>query len=478
MNALLVLLVLSGDGQHVKVTIGDEVFAVYNRGDEWDKPFFSPVTAAGGLDVLKDELDTEPADEFAPGNTVLVVEDEATLRVLDKDVGVAERGETLSVSDVQLPWLYVPDRNGWIKSTDVVPHKSIVTRPIMLDPPGIRDRKHPLYYDHPHHKGVWISVDEVHGIKFWNEDSPIRNQEVEIVKAKGNPAIMRVTNHWMGRDDKPILEETTTIHIFANRLMAYQIRFKALQEMSFEDTKEGLLGIRLPNSMREMVGGGPVVNADGVETTGKLWGTTSAWIDYSGPVGTQTYGATLMDHPGNFRPSRYHVRDYGLFSISPFGEAAYTKGSGDPQEAKPVPLGPGETLSLEYALYIHRGDAREGQVAEAYELFLSEPDNLLGSGAGDQVRKVARIWEQVKELHERNAADPEWIALAERVGPHLEAIAERAKDLGAGPRQPALQITLVLASNHIPRVLERKSEASAVQIKTVDNFLAHANNLE
>jgi len=374
MNMLLVMLVLSGDGQHVKATIGDEVFAVYNHGEEWDKPFFAPVTAPGGLQILADELDTEPADEFAPGNTVLVVEDDAKLRVLDKTVGHAQRGETLRVSDVQLPWLYIPDRNGWIKSTDVVPHKSIITRQINLDPPKIKDRKHPLYYDHPHHKGVWVAVDEVHGIKFWNEDSPIRNQNVEIVKAKGDhkdPAIMKVTNHWMDRDGKPILEETTTIRIFPSRLMVYDIQFKALQEMSFGDTKEGLFGIRLPNSMREMVGGGHVVNADGVETTDKAWGRTSAWVDYSGTVGTQTFGATLMDHPDNFRPSRYHVRNYGLFSINPFGEAAYTSRSDDPQPAAPVALKPGETLDLRYGLFLHQGDAESGQVEQAYEQFLS-----------------------------------------------------------------------------------------------------------
>lgn len=373
MNALLVLLVLSGDGQHVKATIGDEVFAVYNHGDEWRKPFFAPVTAPGGLEVLKQELGADPADEFAPGNTVLVVEDEAPLRVLDKEVGKATRGETLTVSDVRLPWLYVPDRNGWIKSTDVVPHKSIITRQINLDPPAIKDRKHPLYYDHPHHKGIWVSVDEVHGIKFWNEESPIRNQNLEIVKAQGDqkdPAVMKVTNHWLGKDEKPILEETTTIRIFPNRLMVYDIHFKALQEMSFEDTKEGLFGIRLPNSMREMVGGGKVVNAEGVETTKETWGKTSPWIDYSGTVGTQTYGATIMDHPENFRPSRYHVRDYGLFSINPFGESSYTNGK---EEAKPVALQPDETLSLRYGLYIHPGDAQAGRVPQAYEQFLSVP---------------------------------------------------------------------------------------------------------
>ena len=373
MKALLVLLALSGDGQTVKVTIGDDVFAVYNVGEQWRKPFFLPVTAPGGLQVLKNELGQEPASEHAPGDTVLVVEQQADLKVLDKIVGHASRGETLTVSDVQLPWLYIPDRNGWIRSTDVVPHKSIVTREVNLDPPKIKDRSHPLYYDHPHHKGVWVSVDEIHEIKFWNEDSIIRNQSVELLKAKGDPAILRVTNHWLGKDDRPILEEATTIRIFSNRLMVYDVNFKAIQDMSFGDTKEGLFGIRLPNSMRELVGGGTVVNAEGLETTAQAWGKTSKWVDYSGTVGTQVFGATLMDHPDNFRASRYHVRNYGLFSINPFGEEAYTKGSDDPQEAKPVGLSPGKSTSLRYGLFIHAGDSESGQVAKAYEQFLAVP---------------------------------------------------------------------------------------------------------
>ncbi|MFK7818551.1 MAG: PmoA family protein [Planctomycetaceae bacterium] len=226
--------------------------------------------------------------------------------------------------------------------------------------------------DHPHHKGVWVSVDEVNEIDFWAEKGKILTVSSKVTSVAKKPTRIKVTNSWQSLDGKPAVEEQTVIQFFPNRLVTYDIRFVAKHgPVEFGDTKEGLFGFRMVNSLREKETG-KVINADGKKGSGECWGQPSAWVDYYGQIEGKTYGVALFDYPKNMRKSRYHVRNYGLFSISPFGEKAYTKGK---EEAKPVKLAKGETLQLRYGLYIHDGDTKAGKVAEAYKQFLSLPTN-------------------------------------------------------------------------------------------------------
>ena len=222
--------------------------------------------------------------------------------------------------------------------------------------------------DHFHHKGVWVSVDSVNDEKlnFWHEDAAIVCNSVEHI-VKDGIGVITVNNTWMD-GDKSLLKETTNIVIHPSRLMSYHIDLQAIdKDVTFYDTKEGFFAVRIAHSMREMQGG-HIVNADGLQGEKECWGKPTPWIDYFGEVNGKTCGVTLMDHPENFRKSRYHVRSYGLFSISPFGPKKYSNGV---EEESPVKLSPGkDTLHLTYGLFVHNGNTAEGGVAEAYQEFL------------------------------------------------------------------------------------------------------------
>ena len=281
-----------------------------------------------------------------------------TLTESDHEIAVTIDGQEFTVfhNDPKFPKPFFAPVRG--------PDGTILTRPI----DGL-DSKPEDKLDHVHHKGIWLSVDEINGNQHWAEKSKIVNTSTKIITAEGNPAVLDVVNEWRNVDGETVaVTESTRISIYANRLVTYDITFSAGDEMvEFEDTKEGLFGFRMIDSMREKVGG-RVVNAEGLKGTAECWGKMSAWVDYDGEVDGKTFGVTIMDHPLNFRPSRYHVRDYGLFSVSPFGPKSYTNGE---QPADPVIIPAGGTLRLRYGMYIHSGDTEAADVAGVYRGWLA-----------------------------------------------------------------------------------------------------------
>lgn len=237
---------------------------------------------------------------------------------------------------------------------------TLLTRPI--SPPG---------GDHPHHTGVWHTVDKVNDIDFWHLEGRIENTSVELIETEGNPAIMRVNNRWLDREDRLVLREQTMIRIYDNRMLFYDIKLTAGdKEVSFGDTEEGFFAFRMADSMREEETG-QVINADGLKTAKGCWGKRSNWVDYFGEVDGKVFGAAIFDHPGNFRRGRYHVRDYGLFTISPFGEGDYTEGL---LPAQPAVIATGATLHLRYGIYFHDGNTEQAKIPAAYENFVAQPD--------------------------------------------------------------------------------------------------------
>jgi hypothetical protein len=284
-------------------------------------------------------------------SSVVRADDVVTLERQDKTVAVRIGGQEFATYnfDSTLPKPYFSP----VKAAD----GTIVTR-------GLEKPE-----DHPHHKGIWCSIDEVNDIKYWAEKGKIVNAGVGLQRSQGNPACLHVVNHWLGTDGLPLMNESTTISIFANRLLVYDVSFSPARgdtPVTFHDTKEGMFGIRLANSMRGKEGG-KIVNAEGLQGEKACWGQESKWVDYFGQINGKTYGVAIFDHPANARKSRYHVRDYGLFTLSPFGQKSYTNGK---LPDDPLTLKPGENFRLRYGLYVHDGDTAAGKVSDVANQFV------------------------------------------------------------------------------------------------------------
>ncbi|MCG6158599.1 DUF6807 domain-containing protein [Rubinisphaera margarita] len=255
------------------------------------------------------------------------------------------------------------------------PGKTLVVREQVFNKDGEQGNDAKTGMGHFHHKGLWIAIDTVNeGLNYWHEGNRIENVSVKLRKLDPNSnkrvhgSVLEVVNHWLDADEKPLIKETSVYTITPDRIIACDLTLSAIDKsVTFGDTKEGLFAIRVAHALRGL-SGGEIVNADGAKGEKEAWGRTSPWVDYYGEVDGKTVGVSLFDDPKNFRPSRYHVRAYGLFAVNPFGESKYTNGE---NEAAPVTLEPGDSLNLRYGLYVHDGDTKAADVAETYQKFVN-----------------------------------------------------------------------------------------------------------
>jgi hypothetical protein len=238
----------------------------------------------------------------------------------------------------------------------------------------IPDERH----DHPHHRSVWVAYGEINGTDNWSETEGhacMRHRKFEEVT--GGPIFGRIrsVNSWVSKEGAKQMEdvrEFTFYYCEDQRLVDADIRFIASDgDVHIGDTKEGgVLSVRVASSM-DGDRGGMIVNSRGGVTESQTWGRPAEWVDYSGPVGDKTMGITIMDSPLSFRyPSRWHVRDYGLFTANPFALKYYEPDKGVNGDHT-IPNG-GE-IEFRYRVYVHEGSAEQAEVGERYDDFVSPP---------------------------------------------------------------------------------------------------------
>ncbi len=298
-------------------SVGKEVVAHYNIGDDVAKPFFWPVNAPGG---------TVPVTRGWP-------------------MVKGQEGESTD---------HVHQKSAWFCHGDIIP------------------------------EGIELKVKSkdknVKGVDFWSENDG-HGRIVCTNAVPGKPdkdhAVFRTTNEWRTADGVKILDETRDIHLYnlgGGRLFVLDIDLHAsVCPLTFGDTKEGSMGIRINDAIREQKGKekgpGKLENAEGKVGEKEVWGQHSAWCDYSGPIDGKVLGLAIFDDPQNPYKASWHSRGYGLMAANPFGRqgAGFPAMKGNTELAK---LAKGDHLKLRYGLFIHAGDAQVGKVADAYQAFV------------------------------------------------------------------------------------------------------------
>jgi hypothetical protein len=244
--------------------------------------------------------------------------------------------------------------------------------------------------DHLHQKSAWFchgdiipegvelkqKIKGVEGVDFWSEakgHGEMVCTKVEEPRVGKDRTSVKTHNEWRSADGAKILDEDRTIHFYdlgPARLLVLDIDLQAAVPITFGDTKEGAMGIRINDQITaDKKGKGKIQNAKGKLGEKECWGHIADWCDYSGPIDGKEVGLTLLADPKNAQPSCWHVRGYGLMAANPFGrdKARFPDVLGRTDLVR-VPQG--GHLRLRYGILLHTGDAESGRVAEHYQRFV------------------------------------------------------------------------------------------------------------
>jgi hypothetical protein len=245
-------------------------------------------------------------------------------------------------------------------------------------------------HDHPHHRGLWYAHGNVNGLDFWSEETNfckiVHDGFVKVSSRKGAFGLIESKDKWLDHHGAVVCTDVRTMRIYdlpdpdQERMFDFDITLQAPPDkpVIFGDTKEGTMATRLPESMRLKHKNGPgeghIVMSTGLRDEG-TWGKRADWCDYYGLVagglnGPETLGVAIFDHPDNRRhPTTWHVRDYGLFAANPFGLHDFEK---KPAGTGNMTIAAGQSVTFRYRFYYHRGDEKQGHVAEHYQAYAAE----------------------------------------------------------------------------------------------------------
>lgn len=244
----------------------------------------------------------------------------------------------------------------------------------LLAPSGVPlSRRHPPLKgqdatDHAnYHPGLWLAFGDISGHDYWRLKARVEHTGFVSAPDSGKGwAKFVVRNRYMSSDGRSVVCHEEFRFALSVRTSGYLLLWESLftpadKMVLFGDQEEMGLAVRLSTPLT-VTRGGRIVDSQSRVNGAGVWGKQSAWCDYHGRVGDQLVGITLMPHPGNFRESWFHARDYGLLAANPFGSQAL--GGGDKNALQVTAESP---LTLRWGLLLHSRLADAGRQLESVE---------------------------------------------------------------------------------------------------------------
>jgi len=234
--------------------------------------------------------------------------------------------------------------------------------------------------DHYHHRGVFfgwpvVRVGERQGNNWELHGLRMHFGEFKAKDASADRAQLVVRNEWRfdGEDDA-IAEETATVTVYPATEVGRYVDFR-IEVRNISDEEMFIAGSQSMDRPLGVVKGYGGLNyrpdatrrpraitvAEGPLERDALT-VDSPWADYSSANREDPdnwAGVAIFQHPDNpdFPHDGWILRHYGFLGASwPHAEG--------------TTIEPGDSFTLEYRLYVHRGNAEDAQVAQAFEAFV------------------------------------------------------------------------------------------------------------
>jgi hypothetical protein len=234
-------------------------------------------------------------------------------------------------------------------------------------------------HDEPHQRAMYFAHGDINGFDFWGEAAFPRwsshsratfgrtvFRKLEDIRGGAESGTLRAQFDLVTPNEQVIAEEIQTYTFRGDgdsRIIDCEFTIRASRgPVNMNDTKEGTFAIRLVKALEPPQG--HMMNSNGATDEKTIWGKRADWVDYFGTVDGEDLGIAVFDNPQNFRhPTYWHARHYGLLAANPFGVKEFTH---DRHQDGSYTIPAGGVLVLRYRVFIHHGDYRQAQVAEAY----------------------------------------------------------------------------------------------------------------